>query len=66
LNQLRLLSTAVSHIPQFGDAASPAGDIDVTAGNAHLQISVYVTLLFIYILDSIKNQLVVYHAVLMV
>jgi len=27
---------AVSHIPQFGDAASPAGDVDVSAGDAHL------------------------------
>jgi hypothetical protein len=39
-----LMSTAVSHIPQFGDAtkspagdaASPAGDVDVSAGDAHL------------------------------
>jgi hypothetical protein len=23
---------AVSHVPQFGDAASPAGDVDVSAG----------------------------------
>ncbi len=36
--------TAVSHILQFGDAttslagdaASPAGDVDVSAGDAHL------------------------------
>ncbi len=28
----------VSHIPQFGDAGrSPAGDVDVSAGDAHLQ-----------------------------
>jgi hypothetical protein len=27
---------AVSHIPQFGDAASPVGDVDVIAENAHL------------------------------
>jgi len=26
----------VSHIPQFGDAASPAGYVDVSAGDAHL------------------------------
>ncbi len=32
-----LMSTAVSHIPQFGDATkSPAGDVDVSAGDAHL------------------------------
>ncbi len=44
---------AVSPIPQFGDAtkspavdaASLAGDVDVSAGDAHLQISGYVTLL---------------------
>jgi hypothetical protein len=38
------LKTAVSHIPQFGDAttsptgdaASPAGDVNVSAGDAHL------------------------------
>ncbi len=28
--------SAVSHIPQFGDAASPTGDVDVSAGDAHL------------------------------
>jgi len=28
--------SAVSHITQFGDAASPAGDVDVSAGDAHL------------------------------
>jgi hypothetical protein len=36
--------SAVSHIPQFGDAttspvgdaASPAGDVDMSAGDAHL------------------------------
>jgi hypothetical protein len=28
--------SAVSHIPHFGDAASPAGDVDVSAGDAHL------------------------------
>jgi hypothetical protein len=41
---LAILRTAVSHIPQFGDAntslagdaASPAGDVDVSAGDAHL------------------------------
>jgi len=27
--------SAASHIPQFGDAASPAGDVDVGAGDAH-------------------------------
>jgi hypothetical protein len=27
---------AVSHIPQFGDAASPTGDVDVSAEDAHL------------------------------
>jgi hypothetical protein len=26
----------LSHIPQFGDAASPTGDVDVSAGDAHL------------------------------
>ncbi len=39
-----LFYPAVSHIPQFGDAntslagdaVSPAGDVDVSAGNAHL------------------------------
>jgi len=30
------ISSAVSHIPQFGDAVSPAGDVDVSAGDAHL------------------------------
>jgi len=36
---------AVSPIPQFGDATkSPAGDLDVSAGDAHLQISGYMTL----------------------
>jgi len=29
-------SSAVSHIPHFGDAASPVGDVDVSAGDAHL------------------------------
>jgi hypothetical protein len=33
---LSILDSAVSHIPQFGDAASPAGDVDVSAGDAHL------------------------------
>ncbi len=28
--------SAVSHIPQFGDAASPTGDVDISAGEAHL------------------------------
>jgi hypothetical protein len=28
--------SAVSHIPQFGDAASPTEDVDVSAGDAHL------------------------------
>jgi hypothetical protein len=28
--------SAVSHIPQFGDAASPVGDVDVSAGDGHL------------------------------
>ncbi len=28
--------TAVSHIPHFGDAASPAGDVDVSTGDAYL------------------------------
>jgi hypothetical protein len=38
--------TAVSHIPQFEDAITyPAGDVDVSTGDAHLQISGYVTLL---------------------
>jgi hypothetical protein len=27
----------VVHIPQFGDAASPTGDVDVSAGDAHFQ-----------------------------
>jgi hypothetical protein len=27
---------AVLHIPQFGDAASPMVDVDVSAGDAHL------------------------------
>jgi hypothetical protein len=27
---------AVSHIPHFGDAVSPAGDVDVSAGDVHL------------------------------
>jgi hypothetical protein len=39
-----LEKAAVSHIPQFGDAttslsgdaASPVGDVDVSAGDAHL------------------------------
>jgi hypothetical protein len=39
-----ILTPAVSHIPQFGDAttslagdaASPAGDVDVSARDAHL------------------------------
>jgi hypothetical protein len=39
-----ILPTAVSHIPQLGDAntslavdaVSPAGDVDVRAGDAHL------------------------------
>ncbi len=35
----------MSHIPEFGDPASPAGNVDVIAGDAHLQISGYVTLL---------------------
>jgi len=25
----------VLHIPHFGDAASPAGDVDVSVGDAH-------------------------------
>jgi hypothetical protein len=29
--------TAVSHIPQFGDTASPPGDVDMSAGDVHLQ-----------------------------
>jgi hypothetical protein len=41
---MSLIETAVSHIPQFGDAntslvgdaVSPAGDVDVSAGDAHL------------------------------
>jgi hypothetical protein len=33
----RLVNTAVSHILQFGDAnTSPAGDVDMSAGDAHL------------------------------
>ncbi len=43
-NKQYFILTAVSHIPQFGDAntslagdaASPAGDVDVSARNAHL------------------------------
>jgi hypothetical protein len=31
-----ILLTTVSHIPQFGDAASPARDVNVSAGDAHL------------------------------
>ncbi len=32
-----LKTSSVSHIAQFGDAAiSPAGDADVSAGDAHL------------------------------
>jgi len=31
-----ILGPAVSHIPQFGDAASPVGDVDASAGDAHL------------------------------
>ncbi len=27
---------AVSHITQFGDVASPAGDVDVSARDVHL------------------------------
>ncbi len=34
----------MAHIPQLGDAAFRVGDVDVSAGNAHLQISGYVTL----------------------
>ncbi len=30
------MESAVSHIPQFGDAASSTGDVDVSAGDAHL------------------------------
>jgi hypothetical protein len=42
------LITAVSHSAQFGDATtSSAGDANVTAGDGHLQISGYVTLLFL-------------------
>jgi hypothetical protein len=52
-NEKSLFISAVSHIPQFGDAttssagdaASPMGDVDVSAGDAHLQISGYATLL---------------------
>jgi len=29
-------TSAVSYIRQFGDAASPAGYVDVSAGDAHL------------------------------
>ncbi len=47
----------MSHIPQFedattslaGDAATPAGDLDVSAGDAHLRISGYVTPLFMLV-----------------
>ncbi len=28
--------SAVSHIPQFGDASSPAGDVDMSEADAHL------------------------------
>jgi hypothetical protein len=42
------LMTAVSYPAQFGDAiTSFAGGADVTAGDRHLQISGYVTLLFL-------------------
>jgi hypothetical protein len=42
---------SVSHIPQFQDTnASPTEDVDVSAGDAHLQISGYVTLLMIVFL----------------
>ncbi len=45
---LGLPSTAVSHIPQLGDATtSLAADVDVSAGDVHLQISGYATLLSI-------------------
>jgi len=42
----------VLHIPQFGDATtSSAGDLDVSAGDVHLQISGCDTTLFVsYIL----------------